>query len=1003
MHIVLSGRVNDKEIKILFDPGSCLTLLNYEFINENEIQLISNKMSFTTLTGNGDVSGLSQIQLTIGNISKTILVYVTELTCIDLVLGLDSIYKFNLNCDSKYQVTQNSGSECKPTIIKMIEPMIEINANFHIDYRLKVEHINNDIEFMKILMSNEVVFSNDKFDVGCFKDHLCVIELETNIPINSKAYRTSIEQQNRIENEIKSLMNAGLIRYSSSPYASPVTLAFKKEDNEKTRFCIDYRKLNEKVIPDKYPMPRIEDIIDNLYGNKFFSVFDVRSGFWHVRMKENDIQKTAFVTQMGHYEWLVMPFGYKNAPAIFQRAVRSMIEKHKLSRFCHNYIDDIIVYSPDMKTHLIHIEKLLNAMKNENVKLNFDKCKIGQLRVKYLGHELSLNEIRPLHNNVESILRLNSPKNVKEVRRFLGKVSYNRKFIPGITEILQPIYELLRKECKFDWNEKCEEAFNKIKALLTSEPVLKMFNPNHEIILETDASRIGIGAVLKQKDEKNELHPVGYFSKKLTNYQKNYPVTHLECLAVVESFKFWHHYLYDRRFTVITDHSALKSIKKMNKPGNRLFTWAFFLAQYDFEIKYRPGKENDEADFLSRNPIMDFELESPLKLVNFINIDELKDEQMKMKMIVNENNEAMNSNGVIVKIDKNGKEKMIVPENLRIKIIKIVHEQFGHVGIRKMIDIITWIYTWKNLTNDVIDYVSNCNPCQLGKTRRQKLVSEFGHFGPPKASNEIISIDTVCGLSGYKSKKGYMHLAVDHFTRYVWAIAADTQHPSEFIKLMNKVNQIKKPKLILADRFTSLTSRTFNEFLKSHDIEIDYIPKSAPQCNGICERVCNSIIDRIRVKMISANYRYAWVRYLQRCIDEYNDTPHSVTKFTPNYLMHGIIPRNCENAEFPPLDEATKSAYENSISYHQKNKIVYEQKHVSYEYKDNDYVYMKNLMGINKRKLDPMQLGPFRIQNRFATNIYNVVRSESPLIIEQVHSKHLFPVKNGQKQVNSES
>lgn len=310
---------------------------------KNLVKLSGDELIFSTLTGNGSVLGLAKLSLTIGQITKFVIVYATELVGVDLLLGLDNIYKFNLRCESDYSVYQNQ-FVILPSHVKIIKPANEISDNFFVDLVSKLTDCSQN-KLLDILKSNETVFSDNKFDIGCLHDIECSIELETKIPVYSKAYHTSMENQKRIDAEVDSLLKANLIRYSSSPYASPVTLAFKKEDGEKTRFCIDYRKLNEKVITDKYPMPLIRDIIDNLYDKKYFTVLDIRSGFWHVKVRDSDIAKTAFITQNDHYEWLVMPFGYKNAPAIFQRAIKQLLERNRLTQFSHNYIADIIIYS----------------------------------------------------------------------------------------------------------------------------------------------------------------------------------------------------------------------------------------------------------------------------------------------------------------------------------------------------------------------------------------------------------------------------------------------------------------------------------------------------------------------------------------------------------------------------------------------------------------------------------------------------------------------------------
>lgn len=321
-------------------------------------------------------------------------------------MGLDSIWMFNLQCDSYYHITQQSTNPKLPTTISLIPPPTDLPDNLHINIISKLNDTNAEI--VKLLTSYQTCFAESKFDIGCIPNAECIIELITNIPINSKPYRSTNHET--INSEVQSLLLNNLIRPSYSPYASPVTLAFKKEDNAKTRFCIDYRKLNDKILPDKYPMPRIEDIIDRLHNSKCFSIFDIRSGFWHIKVRESDIPKTAFVTQNGHFEWLVMPFGLKNAPAIFQRTIRNMLEKYSLTNFCHNYMDDIIVFSPDSNTHINHLSQLLSASKKENIKLNFDKSQLFQTTVNYLGYRLSPNHIYPLNNNINSILELKPPK-----------------------------------------------------------------------------------------------------------------------------------------------------------------------------------------------------------------------------------------------------------------------------------------------------------------------------------------------------------------------------------------------------------------------------------------------------------------------------------------------------------------------------------------------------------------------------------------------------------------
>ena len=377
-----------------------------------------------------------------------------------------------------------------------------------------------------------------------------------------------------------------MIQPSISPYSAPVTLVSKKDEGEKSRLVVDFRALNKITIVDSYPFPRIEDIIDKLHGSKIFTTLDISSGFWYVQMKSENVHKTAFSTQSGHHEFLVCPFGFRNSPAIFQRAIFRILEKNKLTKFAHNYLDDIMVHSRNFEEHLTHLRAVFQAMRREEVKFKLSKCHIAEQRVTYLGHDISENEIRPTKDHIIAIQNFPIPRNKKSLQQLLGKINFNRKFIPNASKNLNPLYELLKINKNFEWTDDCQKAFDQIKHILTTEPVLKIFNPQKSCSLLTDASKIGIGAVLKQEsDEDKQLHPVAYFSKKLLSYQQNYSISELECLAIVESLEYFHHYLYGTKFIVITDHQALKYLHKMKKPNSRLFKWALKLSQYDFTIE----------------------------------------------------------------------------------------------------------------------------------------------------------------------------------------------------------------------------------------------------------------------------------------------------------------------------------------------------------------------------------------------------------------------------------
>ncbi|RWS01610.1 Retrotransposable element Tf2 protein type 1-like protein [Dinothrombium tinctorium] len=918
----------------------------------------------------------------------------------DINTGLDTISDFKLRISKEFKIEQFL-NENKKVIIKEIvsnysrnviqEKILQnengLKCNFdQIGVNLseyKNERINqNDedilsekekIDIKSVLTEFHDVFAKDKFDVGSINIETCKINLTNNVPINLRPYRCSQIDQEKIDAQIKVLLEKGLIRKSISPYSFPVTLADKKDEGKRSRLCIDYRKLNQYTIADNYPFPRIEDIVDKIHGSKYFTKLDIASGFLHILIEKSDIHKTAFVTMNEHFEWLVMPFGFRNAPSIFQRIIYSILKKHNLTKFAHNYLDDILIHSKSFKEHIKHIKLVLSALLKENVKLKLSKCDFAKSKVEYLGHIISENRISPLNDNLISIKEFPRPISIKSVQQFLGKVNYYHKFIPNAPKLLAPLYKLLKKNEQFKWCDNCENSFNLIKDYLISSPILRIYDPNAHCYIFTDASKIGIGAVLKQKDENGNMHPVAYFSKKLLSYQQNYSITEIECLAIVEAINFWHHYLYGKNFTVITDHNALKWLKSVKKPNSRLFNWSLKLSQYDFNIKYEPGKNNVEADCLSRNPIERNECKEHVKVVNLLTKDEILEAQKEWE----KNKEPIPKkcfklNDLIVK-HKNMFTKVFVPQKLKLKLIENFHLKFGHLGKNKMIKLMSTCYFWQSMCKDIKSFVDSCDICQTNKLTKVKKLGTLSQIGPAKEPLEIVSIDTIGGFANYNSNKQYIHVAIDNFTRFVWCLASKTQNAKDFINLIKSVMNVSKPKQIIADRYTGINSNEFKNFLCKNDMKIQFITTNCPQSNGICERVNQTLTTRLRCKINDNNHKKCWPKLLELVVEEYNNSPHNVTQFTPKYLLFGLMPFEpiAENY-YPSLNEAREIAFKNSEIYHKYNKLLYDNHHLQQTLKVGDLVLIENKNKISRKKLDPVMVGPFKIVKKLSEISYEV-------------------------------
>ena len=947
-------------------------------------------MKIKTIFENKNCLGLTETNITIGNICLNNKLYVIENSNQELIIGLDIIRKFQLKMNENFQIFQfNENNQ-----------MIEIQSNYTNNqfgnyYNLnRINELKNEINLLTKKNSNEFkiesdldinqtnildnilnkysnIFSKDKYDIGSINTEFCRIELTNNIPISLRSYRCSQSDQKIIDEQIQKLLEKDLIQKSYSPYSFPVTLADKKDEGKKQRLCIDFRKLNQISVPDTFPFPLFNDIIDQLYDCEYFTTLDITSGFWNVKVHPKDIRKTAFVTTNEHYEWLVMPFGFRNSPMIFQRIIQTILKKHDLFNFSKNYLDDILIYSKTFEEHIVTIEKVLNALANENVKLKLSKCKFAKKAVTYLGHKITKNKFIPLNDNLIAIKKFPIPKNIKQIQQFLGKVNFYHKFIPNACKLLEPLYSLLRKNIEFKWTENCQKSFDLTKEYLISSPILSIYNPTQECVLFTDASRIGIGAVLKQMQSDNKLHPVAYFSRKLLPYQQNYDVTELECLAIVESINYWHHYLYGKKFQIYSDHNSLRWLKSVKKPNSRLFNWSLKLSQYDFDIKYVPGKNNTESDCLSRNPVLESnESTEHLKIMNLLQKSEIIESQKDLINDIPKNCKI--ENGLIIKL-KNNFHKILIPEPLESKLIEKFHLEFGHIGSKKMLTLISSAYHFDNMTNKINRYLNECFVCQTNKINRKKKLGSLSQLGPAEEPFDIISIDTIGGFSGYNSQKQFIHLAIDNFTRYTWTLCSKTQTAKDFINLIKIVSQTKKPKMILADRYTGIKSNEFSKYLNKNDIKLVFITTNCPQSNGLCERVNQTIVTRLRCKLNDKNQNICWPKLLDKVVIEYNKTPHSVTEFSPEFLLLGIKPFEYYNYRTDiTLENARKIAFENSQKSHQLNKSYYDKRHTPYSLNKNDLVYIENKNPISRRKLEPLMVGPFKVIEKISDTIYQI-------------------------------
>ena len=374
-------------------------------------------------------------------------------------------------------------------------------------------------------------------------------------------------------------------------------MLFVKNKDGTLRLCIDNRQLNKLTVKNKYLLPRIDDLFDQLKGASIFSKIDLRSGYHQLRIKDADVHKTAFRTRYGHYEFLVMPFGLKNAPTAFMGLMNRVFRSY-VDQFVIVFIDDILVYSKDRKSHDTHLRVVLETLKKEQLYAKLSKCEFWLNEVSFLGHIVSKEGIRVDPKKIEVVVEWKPPRNVIEVRSFLGLAGYYRRFVKGFSMTAALMTRLLQKNVKYEWSEKCQRSFDELKPFLTEAPILTQPTYSREYVIFSDASLNGLGCVLMQEGK-----VVAYASRQLKPHEKNYPTHDLELAAIVFTLKIWRHYLYGEKCFIYTYHKSLKYLPSQRELNLRQRRWMELIKDSDCVIDYHPGKANVVADALSRKSI----------------------------------------------------------------------------------------------------------------------------------------------------------------------------------------------------------------------------------------------------------------------------------------------------------------------------------------------------------------------------------------------------------------
>ena len=893
----------------------------------------------------------------------------------------------------------------------------ELTAN---DFDLTHIDDSNKNDILKLLLDNFNAFSKSYQTLGETSVVTPIFKLSHNFPIQAKAYPIPAQVKDYAKGEIMQLLKAGIIRESTANYASPVIWIKKKNNNmsknsgqNNYRLACDYRLLNQITELFPFKLPNINDILHRISGHKLYTVLDLKSAFFQIKLREQDQDILTFTTEFGNFAPLRLPFGCKNSSSYYSLLMQKLLEPlHNLG--IEHYLDDIIIAANSIAEMHHKVKALLDRIQTFNLTLDPHKLQLYKPEIEYLGFKINEHGFAPSDKNVKKILSFPKPANQKQMKSLLGLTGFFRGNIDKYSDLVNPLIEITKQK-KFSWNENAEKAFKDLQDAILKQPSLHPVDNNAPFFLTTDASKVAISAILLQKKDNNFV-PIEFYSRKLKETESKYPSFKSELLAIHDSILHFSNYLYGRHFKILSDAKSLTYYIGLTKQPDIIARWLLDIQQYDFQINHIPGTQNP-ADFLSRvianvaSKEFDvlFEINPLLKLQNIKN-EQNNDEETKKFIHRIKNNETtkkdklyfIDNEGILRRFIKKGHLHPIVAPKSLIKAI-IYEGHKSHFAAKKTTDIIKKFYFWNGMQQDIYNWCARCTRCNLFKPRNLHR-NPINFIQPEHSPGTEISIDVLGPLPRSTSGNKYILTIIDDYTRHLEICPMNSIHTHKIINaLIQYFARFGIPKYLKSDNGAQLKSREFRDFTQGLGIIHKFTSIYKPTSNAKCERSHKTIKHSLAAM---AENDFNWENKALFFKLQYNCTTHRATNHSPALLFFGRDLNLPLNQQLPQKSEINTAKYIQQIlrnAKKMKDDVIQQEKKIMKEYEKlninrsqkkfspGDTVYMKELK--NKGSFRQKFNGPYTIievKNKQNYIIRDKYHPHLPTI--KIHAEKLFSI-----------